>query len=173
MDHTARHTYTPTAIGAASCWPSTGGVRVEMVARQSVFGQRWQRQSFVCVESAYNQSGAIVYGTHGGGEGNRLVATSSRAAGQRGRHSGSLHTLLEYADGSAHAVRGHWLAGVQSGLVKALIGAGLHTWLLTEPNTCVEISIADAGGQADGSLLSGALFGTQSRWRGNCHRCRR
>jgi len=125
------------------------------------------------VESAFRESRAILHGAYGGGEGDCLVAASPWTAGQRRRNGGSVHSILEHADGPAHAVRGHGLAGVQSGLVQALLGAGLHTRLFAEPDSGLEVSVPDAGGQADWSLVSGALLGPESRWRGHCHGRRR
>ena len=52
-----------------------------MVARQSVPGQRRQRQQAVCVEPVQPGAHADLHGPPGGGEGHRLVAAPPRAAG--------------------------------------------------------------------------------------------
>lgn len=168
FDYATWHPHTGIRVRTSIGRPSTRGVRPEMVTGQSVFGQRRQRQSTVCLESTFTESRSIVLRTHGRRQSDCLVTASSWPVGQWWRYGRSLHSLLEYVNRPTDAMRWHRLAGVQFGVVETFVGARFDAWLFAKSDTCVEVSVIDAGGQVDGSLVSGTVFGIESGRRGNC-----
>lgn len=76
------------------------------------------------VEQLQPSPRAAVQRPPGGSEGHRLVPPPTRAAGVGGRHRRPLPALLEHSDGSGAAEHGHWLAGLQPGVVQTRQRAG-------------------------------------------------
>lgn len=62
---------------------------------------------------------------------------------------------------------------MQFGMVKAFIGAGVHSRILTEPNSSVEVSIVDAGSKIDGPFVPSFIFSIKSGRRSNRYGSRR
>lgn len=62
---------------------------------------------------------------------------------------------------------------MQPGVVETLQRAGVHARLLSEPDTSMEVSVADAGGETNRSLIPRPVPSTIPRRRGDRHRRRR
>lgn len=70
-----------------------------------------------CVEPLKCPPSAAVHRALSRRESHRLVPTPARTAGLRRGHCWPLYPLLEHTDRPAPAVHGHWVAGLQPGLV--------------------------------------------------------
>lgn len=144
-----------------------------MVTRRPITSFRGQRQQTFRLVYALHVPGTNVLGARGGSEGDRLVATPARPARVRRRHGRPMHTVLEHSHLPAHAVCRYRIPSMQPCMVEALQRAGVHARLLSEPDISMEVSVIDAGGETNRSLIPRPVLSTIPRRRGDSHRRRR
>lgn len=75
-----------------------------MVTRRPIISFRGQRQQTFRLVYALHVPGTDVLGARGGGEGHRLVPPPARAACVRRWYGRPVHSVLEHAHLTAHAV---------------------------------------------------------------------